>query len=140
MQKTQQFQKHQISERVRSGHCARTRYCVPDQDEHLCMSSRKSKPWWPAALGTPSTFGTLDTLRYAYFPEIHRLAVVRIDDIVLYDTADHHFRGAWQDHGETIGLSFASQRGRVLVSSLTQIFRAAAWPDDVGTALSKTAA
>ena len=85
------------------------------------MYRKKTAPWWPPELGTPSTFGASDELRYAYFPQLNRLALDRGGVVVLYDTGVHQFRGAIQTDGADGELSFASQAGRVAISQLTVV-------------------
>jgi hypothetical protein len=52
-----------------------------------------SKNWWPSNLGTPSSAGAQNNMRYACFPEIHRLAVQRDGQLTIHDTGSHRLSG-----------------------------------------------
>ena len=82
------------------------------------MPPLHAERWWPEELGTPSTSGSSDEVRYAYFPAKNRLVVERAGKATLFDTGDHQFRGALQKSGASSDLSFESQRGRVALSDL----------------------
>jgi hypothetical protein len=69
--------------------------------------------WWPPELGQPSSAGSQDNLRYAIFPEAHRLAVERSGQITLYDTRDHLISGVSQQQGADQSVRFVSQHGLV---------------------------
>jgi hypothetical protein len=78
-------------------------------------------PWWPHELGDPSTSGSADDVRYAYFPEKRRLIIERSGKRTIFDTAEHQFRGVLQSSSAAGALSFLSQHGRVDVDSLTTV-------------------
>jgi hypothetical protein len=82
------------------------------------MQPIKIDRWWPAELGNPSTSGSADDVRYAYFPERRRLIIERAGHRTTFDTADHQFIGALQVSAEPKTLWFLSQRGRIDVESL----------------------
>lgn len=73
---------------------------------------------WPADLGKPSSVGTQNDLRYAYFPDKRRLAVKVGGQTTVYDTGDHRIDGFGQAQGAGQSLSFTSQRGLVPISEL----------------------
>ena len=77
--------------------------------------------WWPKDLGEPSTRGAQDDLRYAVFPERHRLAIQRDAKVTLYDSGDHRIGGVAQAQGGTASLAFTSQHGDVALDSLKRI-------------------
>jgi hypothetical protein len=61
-------------------------------------------------------------MRYAYFPQKRRLAVVCQDVLTIYDTAEYQFRGMLQAHSsETVGTSILTQRGRVPLTDLATV-------------------
>jgi hypothetical protein len=91
------------------------------------MTGQSRSPWWPAALGTPSTFGSSESLRYAFFPVASRLALQRNGIVLLYDTGPYQFRGALQENGPDGDLSFVSQLGRVSLSTLKLLDTANQW-------------
>lgn len=78
-----------------------------------------SNGWWPAELGQPSSSGSQNDARYAYFPGARRLAISRNGQVSLYDTLDHQIGGVQQQQGGAYGsLSFSSQFGTFGVDSL----------------------
>ena len=83
------------------------------------MGTLQEDNWWPAKLGAPTTCGSSEHLRYAYFPARRRLAIERQGKTTVYDTADHQFRGVLQAGRAGAGLSFSTQKGRVNVDDLT---------------------
>jgi hypothetical protein len=85
------------------------------------MEPMKVDQWWPTVLGTPSTSGSADDVRYAYFPEKRRLIVERAGHRTTYDTTNHQLIGALQASAEAKSLWFLSERGRVDVESLRKV-------------------
>jgi Short C-terminal domain len=77
--------------------------------------------WWPADLGVPATSGAQNTMRYAYFPEKRRLAVVVHRKVTVYDTLDHQVSGVSQQQGVGSSLTFTSQHGVVALHTLPVI-------------------
>jgi hypothetical protein len=74
--------------------------------------------WWPADLGVPSSTGAQNNMRYACFPKIHRLAVVRDGQLTIYDTGAHRLSGFSQQQSSGQSLTFTSQTGPVEVKDL----------------------
>ncbi|MEW4491020.1 SHOCT domain-containing protein [Thalassoglobus sp. JC818] len=81
---------------------------VPNPDEH----------WWPKDLGTPNSTGSQNNTSYAYFSNIHRLAVKTGSDVWIYDTLDHQIGGFSQQQSGGSSITFSSQYGNVDLSSL----------------------
>jgi hypothetical protein len=81
-------------------------------------STRRSDQWWPAGLGTPSSVGAQNTLRYAVFPETRRLAIQNGQQVAVYDTGDHRIFGVAQAQSQEQTLTFRSQTGLVRVNEL----------------------
>ena len=79
---------------------------------------RRRGAWWPAELGSPSSVGAQNDLRYAVFPTTHRLAIERAGRVTLYDTGDHVISGMSQQQSADQSLTFTSQRGVVRVADL----------------------
>ncbi|WP_132249499.1 SHOCT domain-containing protein [Methylobacterium segetis] len=77
-----------------------------------------SSHWWPTDLGTPSTTGAQDGLRYAYFPLTRRLAVASSKGVAIYDTGEHAISGASQANG---AVRFTSAFGDVDLASLRRV-------------------
>ena len=79
-----------------------------------------SKEWWPEGLGRPSSTGGQNDVRYAVFPDSHRLAVERDGRVTVHDTGDHAISGVSQSQGGTSSLSFTSQHGAVRLEDLPE--------------------
>jgi len=78
--------------------------------------TRASNQWWPIDLGNPFSSGAQNNIRYAVFPQ--RLAVELNGEVTVYDTLDHNIGGVSQQQGGDTSLTFSSQYGTVLVSTL----------------------
>jgi len=74
--------------------------------------------WWPAELGSPSSSGSQNNLRYAIFPSMRRLAIEINGQLTVYDTLDHQIGGVGQQQGSGASFTFTSQYGVVPVGSL----------------------
>ncbi|WP_437285596.1 SHOCT domain-containing protein [Sorangium sp. So ce406] len=77
-----------------------------------------SGSWWPGDLGVPSSTGSQNDIRYAYFPGARRLAVDVNGRVSVYDTLDHQISGVSQQQGSGASVTFTSQYGVVSVLSL----------------------
>lgn len=77
-----------------------------------------SGSWWPGELGVPSSSGSQNNVRYAYFPGARRLAVEVNGRVSVYDTLDHQIGGVSQQQGSGSSVTFTSQYGVVSVLSL----------------------
>lgn len=77
--------------------------------------------WWPEDLGSPSSSGSQNDIRYAFFPQARRLAVQRDGQVSLFDTEDHSIGGVSQQQGGGSSLTFTSQYGTVSTLSLPLI-------------------
>jgi hypothetical protein len=82
-----------------------------------------STNWWPPELGTPSSLGSQNSLRYAYFANAHRLAVTTGGTPWIYDTLDHQINGFGQQQGGGQSITFTSQYGTVDLSTLPVVSR-----------------
>ncbi len=77
--------------------------------------------WWPEDLGQPSTSGSQNGLRYAFFPEKKRLLVEQDGKLTTYDSGNHRIGGVAQQDSETHSVSFTSQRGPIDLGELSQV-------------------
>jgi hypothetical protein len=77
--------------------------------------------WWPGDLGTPSSSGSQNNVRYAFFPQSRRLAVQRDGQVSVFDTQNHHICGVSQQQGGGSSLTFTSQFGTISTLSLPLI-------------------
>jgi hypothetical protein len=82
----------------------------------LPKGSLSSNQWWPGDLGQPFSSGAQNSTRYAIFP--NRLAVEVNGQVTVYDTLDNNIGGISQQQGGNSSLTFSSQYGTILVSSL----------------------
>lgn len=73
---------------------------------------------WPAELGSPSSSGSQNNLRYAVFPFTRRLAVDQGGVVTVYDTGDHQIGGVSQQQSGDQSLTFTSQYGLVRLADL----------------------
>lgn len=87
----------------------------------LFVPGPNSGNWWPADLGSPSSSGGQNDLRYAVFPSSRRLAVQINGQVTVYDIGDHQIGGVSQQQGGDQSLTFSSQYGTISVSSLSKI-------------------
>jgi hypothetical protein len=86
------------------------------------MEPMKSmKKWWPDHLGEPSSAGSQNEVRYAFFPDSHQLAVEQNGKMTLYDSGDHIIDGVGQQQGGGSSLTFSSQHGEVKVNELKRL-------------------
>jgi len=79
--------------------------------------------WWPQGLSNPSSSGSQNGMRYAFFPDQHRLAIDQNGKVTQYDTGDHQISGVSESQGGSGdgSPSFTSQNGSVDLSSLKQV-------------------
>ena len=75
--------------------------------------------WWPKDLGDPSSSGGQNDLRYAFFPDKHRLLIDQGGTIATYDSGDHDIGGVQQSRGGSP--VFSSQHGTVKLNQLKQL-------------------
>lgn len=77
-----------------------------------------AEKWWPDSLGDPSSTGSQNSLRYAFFPKSHRLLIETNGKLSTYDSGDHQITGV-QQSGDLP--SFGSQNGTVRLNELKKI-------------------
>ncbi len=77
--------------------------------------------WWPSELGNPSSTGSQNNLRYAYFPASNRLAIDDGGRIEVYDTSGYDIGGFGQQQSGDASLTFTSPRGIVRVDRLPRV-------------------
>jgi hypothetical protein len=84
----------------------------------LAPETPRRSNWWPSDLGSPSSVGAQNDVRYAYFPAERRLVVDLKGKVTVYDTQDHQTAGFSQQQPGSGSLNFASQLGPVDVGRL----------------------
>ena len=77
-----------------------------------------SSDWWPAGLGHASATGAQNGMRYACFPDSHRVAVEQAGKVTLYDSGDHRISGVSQQQSQSQDLTFSSQKGTIRAADL----------------------
>ena len=79
--------------------------------------------WWPKGLSNPSSSGSQNGVKYAYFAEQRRLAVEQGGKVSQYDTGEHRISGVGQAQGSqgASSLQFTSQEGSVNLDSLKEV-------------------
>ena len=76
------------------------------------------RDWWPDGLGRVSATGSQNGMRYACFPDTHRVAVEQGGTVTVYDSGEHRITGVSQSQSGTQELLFTSQSGTVRASEL----------------------
>ena len=84
-------------------------------------SGHRATDWWSATLGSPSSVGSQNDLKYAVFPATRRLAIKDGDRIDVYDTGSHRIFGVAQAQSTDQTLAFTSQDGLVRVADLRKV-------------------
>jgi Short C-terminal domain len=79
--------------------------------------------WLPEELGSPSSTGAQNDMRYACFPGRRRLAIQQDERVRVYDTGEHTISGFSQQQGGDPPLTVTSQFGLVRVADLALISR-----------------
>lgn len=77
-----------------------------------------SETWWPSEWGMPSSSGSQNNLRYAYFSSNNRLAINNQGSITIYDTLQHTISGVSQQQGASQLIQFTSQFGQINIQQL----------------------
>jgi hypothetical protein len=91
------------------------------RDQVSYRSMTGSSDWWPSGLGRPGAIGAQNDLRYAVFPETHRLVLDDHGAISIYDTGNHRIFGVAQAQSSDQTLSFTSQDGLVRLADLQKV-------------------
>ena len=83
--------------------------------------SRGGGNWWPQGLGSPSSSGAQNDMRYAFFPTSRRLVIEARGETTTYDTGEHKISGVSQQQSGTQSLVFTSQSGTVRLDELDTV-------------------
>jgi hypothetical protein len=87
----------------------------------FAASASGSHSWWPEDLGVAASVGAQNDMRYAYFPNARRLAIMRDGQIRVYDSGEHRISGFSQAQSGDQKLTFTSQLGLVRVDDLALV-------------------
>ncbi len=79
--------------------------------------------WWPEGLSNPSSSGSQNNQRYAYFPDQRRLVVDLDGEVSVYDTQNHRIGGVSQQQSGSGSMKFQSQHGTVDTLDLPLVSR-----------------
>ena len=77
--------------------------------------------WWPDDLGQPSSSGSQNGMRYAFFPGKRRLLIEKEGQLTTYDSGDHQITGVSQQDSQGQSLAFTSQNGSVKLNELKRV-------------------
>jgi hypothetical protein len=96
-----------------------TQQDVGDASLRYRQPASQYQSWYPAELGFPSTSGSQNNVRYAYFPAATRLAIELFGKVTIYETGAHNISGVSQSQSNADGsMTFTSQFGVIPVSTL----------------------
>jgi hypothetical protein len=84
-------------------------------------SMTPQQPWWPVNLGEPSSSGSQNDIRYAFFSGERRLFIEKHGIIKAFDSRDHEISGVSQSHSASLGLTFTTESGRIDLSQLKEV-------------------
>ena len=79
--------------------------------------------WWPEGLSNPSSSGSQNGVKYAYFADQCRLVVEQGGKVSQYETGEHRIAGVGQAQGSHGGrcLRLTNQNGDVELDSLKEV-------------------
>ncbi|NIJ51472.1 SHOCT domain-containing protein [Dyadobacter arcticus] len=76
---------------------------------------------WPSVFGNPTSSGSQNNFKYAYFGPVRRLVIEENGKRTIYDTKHHQITGISQQQGSGSSYKFTSQDGPVDISNLSVI-------------------
>lgn len=91
------------------------------QESKSAASNRNVSSSWPSVFGSPTSSGSQNNFRYAYFAPVKRLVIEENGKRTIYDTKHHHITGISQQQGSGNSYKFTSQEGQVDLGSLDLI-------------------
>lgn len=77
--------------------------------------------WWPPEFGIPTSSGSQNHTRYAYFGPTQRLVVDRFGKTTVYDTRGHPINGFSQQQSTTSSATFETDAGPIDLTQLPVI-------------------
>jgi hypothetical protein len=92
-----------------------------EEGEVSYRSWTRPEDWWPAGLGRPGAVGAQNDLRYAVFPETHRLVIDDQGTVSVYDTGSYRIFGVAQAQSADRTLTFTGQDGLVRIADLPKV-------------------
>ena len=108
--------------------CSELSHLIHTDDNFIEPSTEKAHEffgtgtWWPSEFGSPSSNGSQNNMKYAYFgPPVSRLVIENDGKKSIYDTLKFIISGVSQSQVGSQNLSFSSQLGPVNLQSLILI-------------------
>jgi hypothetical protein len=77
--------------------------------------------WWPAELGIPTSSGSQNEMRYAYFAAAQRLVVDASGKVTIYDTRGHAINGFSQQQSTAGSMTFETGAGAIDLHQLAVV-------------------
>jgi hypothetical protein len=90
----------------------------PPVSEATSFGSSRTGDELRSDLGSPSSSGSQNDMRYAFFPDKQRLVIEDGGKRTVYDTGSHRISGVSQQQSSGRDLSFTSQHGMVRLAEL----------------------
>jgi hypothetical protein len=87
---------------------------VPDS----ARTNTSGAVWWPAEFGIPTSSGSQNHSRYAYFGQTQRLVVDSLGKTTIYDTRGHAINGFSQQQSDASAATFETDAGPIDLSRL----------------------
>jgi len=85
------------------------------------IQSGSSNSSWPSVFGAPTSSGSQNNFKYAYFGPVRRLVIEEDGKRSIYDTKHHQISGISQQQGSNKSYQFTSQDGPVDLANLSLI-------------------
>ncbi len=82
---------------------------------------KEKSSWWSAELGSPSSVGSQNHSRYAFFPGARRLVIDDGREVAVYDTQDQVIVGAGQQQSGSSSMSFSTSTRAVDLAKLKRV-------------------
>lgn len=98
-----------------------------EEDQGGEVSEKQALPYtqvsssWPTVFGNPTSTGSQNNFRYAYFAPVHRLVIEDNGKRTIYDTKHHQITGVSQQQGTNNLYRFTSQEGVIDLNSLEKV-------------------
>ena len=94
---------------------------VADGEERAVSGEVKPGNSWPTVFGSPTSSGSQNNFKYAYFGPARRLVIEEDGKRFIYDTKHHQISGVSQQQGSGRSYHFTSNEGVVNLNDLPLI-------------------
>ena len=85
------------------------------------ISPLSERGWWPEEFGKPSSAGSQNDLRYAFFPQQRRLVIERQRELCIYDSGGYDINGISQSSGQEHAVRFTTNGRDVALDALVRL-------------------